>query len=84
MLRPLWLRTLTSKDVLFLAPLAQMHMGLKDSNVPVWQAYEFQKRVDSAGKQIGFQLFTYYRTHSDIATNNEDLAQRIEDFLSHL
>ncbi len=65
-------------------PLAQMHMGLKDSNVPIWQAYEFQKRIDAAGITAGFQLFTYYRTHSDIATNNADLAQRIEDFLSQL
>lgn len=65
-------------------PLVQMHMGLKDSNVPIWQAYEFQNRVDAAGKTSDFQLFTYYRTHSNIATNNPDLAQRIEDFLSQL
>lgn len=65
-------------------PLTQLHLGLKDVNVPIKQGYDIEKRMDELGLPSKFQLFTYDKPHTDIATNNLQLAERIELFLSHL
>lgn len=65
-------------------PLTQLHMGLKDKNVPVIQAYNLEKALTREGMSSQLQLYTYDRAHTDIATNNPELAARIEEFLSHL
>ncbi len=65
-------------------PLAQLHLGLKDVNVPIKQGYDIEKRMEELGLPTKFQLFTYDKTHTDIATNNLQLAERIELFLSQL
>ena len=65
-------------------PLVQLHMGLRDDIVPISQAYELQNEMKAIGKDADFQLYTYDRTHQNIATGNNDLSQRIEDFFSHL
>lgn len=65
-------------------PLAQLHMGLKDKTVPIKQGNDLQEKINALGSAAKFQLFTYDRTHEDIATNNTELAERIEDFFSQL
>ncbi len=65
-------------------PLMQLHLGLKDTNVPVKQGYDLEEKIIGLGNAANFQLFTYNKTHSDIATNNPELAERIQQFLSQL
>lgn len=65
-------------------PLAQLHMGLNDKIVPVSQGYDLQQKINQLGMSDMFQLYTYNRTHTDIATNNTELSERIEIFLSSL
>ena len=65
-------------------PLAQLHMGLKDTNVPVKQGYDLEEKIGALGNAEKFQLFTYDKTHADIATDNPELAERIKVFLSLL
>jgi len=43
-----------------------------------------KKKIEATGNGSKFQLFTYDKTHTDIATNNPELAKRIELFLSQL
>lgn len=65
-------------------PLTQLHLGLKDWNVPVQQGYDLEQKITQAGMAAKFQLFAYDRSHTDIATSNPELANRIEQFLSQL
>lgn len=65
-------------------PLTQLHMGLNDTNVPVDQGYALESEMLRLGLSSQFQLFTYNKSHTDIAVNNPEMAQRIEDFLSQL
>lgn len=65
-------------------PLTQLHMGLKDWNVPITQGYDLEEKINQLKMEDTFQLFTYDRTHTDIATNNVELSDRIEIFLSQL
>lgn len=65
-------------------PLTQLHMGLKDWNVPVKQGYDLGEKINQSGMEDIFQLYTYDRTHTDINTNNTELSDRIEQFLSQL
>lgn len=65
-------------------PLTQLHLGLKDWNVPVKLGYDLNQKITALGMSSSFQLYTYDRTHTDIATNNGELSNRIERFLSQL
>lgn len=65
-------------------PIVQLHMGLNDTNVPIKQGYDMEKRVGELGNAARFRLFTYDRSHQDIAANNAELSERIEEFLSQL
>lgn len=65
-------------------PLTQLHMGLQDKNVPIKQAYDLEKKIQALGNTATFQLFTYDKTHFDIATDNPQLLERIQEFFSHL
>jgi len=65
-------------------PLTQLHLGLRDVNVPIKQGYDIEEKIEATGNGSKFQLFTYDKTHTDIATNNPELAKRIELFLSQL
>ncbi len=65
-------------------PLTQMYMGLKDEKVPVSQAYKLRDAVGPVGMPAKFELFTFDRGHEDIATNNVELSERIEVFISGL
>ncbi|WP_421796264.1 alpha/beta hydrolase family protein [Haliscomenobacter sp.] len=65
-------------------PLTQLHMGLKDKNVPVDQAYGLEQKMTQLGLKSLFQLYTYDKTHADIATDNPELAKRIAEFLAQL
>lgn len=65
-------------------PLTQMHMGLKDKNVPIEQGDELEQKMTQLGLKSSFQLFTYDKAHTDIATDNPALAERIAQFLAQL
>lgn len=65
-------------------PLTQLHLGLQDKNVPVEQGYELEQKMTQLGLKSNFQLFTYNKTHTDIATDNPELATRIAQFLAQL
>ncbi len=65
-------------------PLSQVHMGVKDKNVPISQGNALKDRIAQLGMTSGFVLYTYDKTHTDIATNNTEMADRIEQFLSQL
>ncbi len=45
---------------------------------------DLQQKITDAGRSSLFQLFTYDKSHTDIATNNPDLSERIETFLEAL
>lgn len=62
----------------------QLHLGLKDINVPVKQGYDLEQKIIESGNVAQFQLFTYDKTYTDIVTSNPDLAERIKQFLSQL
>lgn len=65
-------------------PLLQLHLGLKDKNVPVQQGFNLEEKIEGFGNAANFKLFTYDKTHYDIATNNPELVDRINDFFSQL
>ncbi|WP_028527027.1 alpha/beta hydrolase family protein [Runella limosa] len=65
-------------------PQTQLHMGTNDKIVPISQANELEKKITQLGKTSAFQLYTYDKTHTDIATNNTEMSTRIEQFLSQL
>ncbi|GAB3280274.1 hypothetical protein GCM10027347_55380 [Larkinella harenae] len=65
-------------------PLTQLHMGLNDWNVPIAQGTELEQKMIALGKSSTFSLYTYPKTHSDIAINNPELISRIEQFLAQL
>ncbi|HSC54993.1 MAG TPA: prolyl oligopeptidase family serine peptidase [Phnomibacter sp.] len=65
-------------------PLTQLHLGSKDANVPVSQGYALQEKLAGLSNASKFQLYTYDKTHFDIATNNPDLTERIKQFFAQL
>ena len=65
-------------------PKTQLHMGFRDEIVPVQQGYDMKEKIEALGNASEFQLFTYDKTHTDIATNNAELTERIGIFLSQL
>lgn len=65
-------------------PLGQLHLGLQDRIVPVKQGYDLEKEIEKQGNAATFQLFTYDKTHNDIATDNTELAERTKAFFSQL
>lgn len=65
-------------------PQTQLHMGLNDKNVPISQAHQLEKQISQLGMSSTFQLYTYDKTHTDIATNNPEMSSRIEQFLGQL
>jgi dipeptidyl aminopeptidase/acylaminoacyl peptidase len=79
-------KMLSSSPIFFVQhlPLVELHMGLKDGNVPIKQGYDIETKIDEIGNSARFRLFTYDKGHADIATNNPELAERIESFLSQL
>lgn len=65
-------------------PPTQLHMGLNDVRVPIDQGYALESEMLRLGLSSQFQLFTYNKTHEDIAQNNPEMAQRIAEFLEQL
>lgn len=65
-------------------PLTQLHLGSNDRIVPVAQGYTLQEKMEASGNAARFSLFTYNRGHEDIATDNSEMATRIETFFSGL
>jgi cephalosporin-C deacetylase-like acetyl esterase len=80
------LRMIASSPIYFAQhlPKTQLHLGLKDNIVPVRQGYDLQKKVNESGTPERFELFTYDRSHSDIATDNSQLQDRIRQFFAAL
>lgn len=65
-------------------PLVQLHMGVKDPNVPIDQGYALESEMLRLGLSHKFQLFIYDKAHTDIAIDNPEMVNRIEQFLSQL
>lgn len=65
-------------------PLAQVHMGNKDNNVPVSQGSQLQQKMAAQGLSAKLEFYVYDKGHSDIATNNNELNDRIQQFLAPL
>lgn len=65
-------------------PLAQLHMGLKDQNVPIKQGNDLKQKIEALGNASKFELFTYDKTHADIAVDNTELSKRQAAFFSLL
>jgi pimeloyl-ACP methyl ester carboxylesterase len=65
-------------------PLSQIHMGMRDTNVPIAQGYALKDKLTELGMASRLEFYTYDRAHSDIATNNNEMGDRIEQFLSKL
>ena len=66
-------------------PLSQLHLGKDDNLVPVSQGEMLEEKMIDAGLFDRFHLFVYEnRNHENIAVNNEELDNRVEEFLSHL
>lgn len=65
-------------------PETQFHLAAEDKIVPVSQGNELKTKIDATGHDI-LELYIYPgRNHSNIATNNQELEERIEEFLSQL
>jgi hypothetical protein len=79
-------KLITSSPIYFAQhlPVTQLHLGLRDINVPVKQGYELEEKIEGLGNASKFQLFTYDKTHTDIGTNNPELTNRIGLFFSGL
>ncbi|MVM38508.1 hypothetical protein GO730_14660 [Spirosoma sp. HMF3257] len=59
-------------------------MGLNDPIVPISQGRELEQKMAQLQLDSTFKLYSYPKTHTDIATDNPALAERIDDFLSKL
>lgn len=65
-------------------PLTQLHMGLNDPIVPISQGRRLEQKMAQLRLNSTFKLYSYPKSHTDIATDNSALAERIDDFLSKL
>lgn len=63
-------------------PATQLHMGLRDWQVPVAQGSALQEKM--TGHSGDFQFYIYDRTHEDIARSNPALEERVTAFLKQL
>lgn len=80
-------RKLLASSPLYFAqhlPLTQLHMGLNDPIVPISQGRELEQKMAQFQLDSIFTLYSYPKTHTDIATDNPALVERIDDFLSRL
>jgi hypothetical protein len=80
-------KMLASSPVFFAGtlPKTQLHLGENDRIVPLTQGYELKDQMSTLGNSQLLELFIYSnRDHSNIATGNTELADRIENFLSGL
>jgi dipeptidyl aminopeptidase/acylaminoacyl peptidase len=80
-------KMIASSPVFFAAglPKTQVHLAAEDDIVPVSQGNELENEIKTLGKQDQFELFIYEgRGHADIATDNQELSDRIQEFLSQL
>ncbi|WP_343303786.1 prolyl oligopeptidase family serine peptidase [Chitinophaga niabensis] len=62
-------------------PATQIHMGIKDKNVPIAQGHALQEEINQSGSGAAFTFFSYDRGHADMADNNPELENRIKQFL---
>ncbi len=63
-------------------PSTQLHLGEDDRIVPPDQGTQLIQQIEALNLDIDFQLFVYEnRTHSNIASENQILRDRIELFL---
>jgi dienelactone hydrolase len=80
-------KMIASSPLFFAAelPKTQLHLAANDDIVPVSQGYELQTEINRLGTQDKFELFMYEgRDHANIATDNQELQERIREFLSQL
>ena len=66
-------------------PKTQYHLAANDKIVPVSQGDELVKKMNEQGFSSKLEYYVYEgRDHSNIATSNEELNTRIEQFLSQV
>ena len=66
-------------------PTTQVHLAAKDRIVPLSQGDELQQVIDTLQSPPPFDMFVYdQRTHEDIANDNTEMDNRIEQLLSKL
>jgi pimeloyl-ACP methyl ester carboxylesterase len=62
-------------------PKTQLHLGKNDRIVPVSQGEDLKMAMTNLGMKDSLELFIYDRTHENIATDNQELNDRINEFL---
>jgi hypothetical protein len=63
-------------------PKTQLHLGQKDRIVPVSQGEDLNVAMTNLGMKDSLELFIYEgRTHENIATDNQELNDRINQFV---
>ena len=66
-------------------PPTQLHLAAKDDIVPVSEGEDLNEKMNESGLGGPLELFIYEgRDHSNIATNNSELEERIQSFFSQL
>lgn len=66
-------------------PKTQLHLGAKDRIVPVSQGDQMLSKMNEIGLPQLIEMFVYAdRGHADIASDNQELSERIEAFLAQL
>lgn len=78
------LKMISSSPVYFAAslPKTQLHLGQDDTIVPVSQGEELKAAMSEVGNNNLLELFVYSgRSHQNIATDNIELNNRINEFL---
>jgi hypothetical protein len=80
-------KMLASSPIYFAShlPVTQVHLAADDRIVPVSQGEQLQKVIDTLAVPPPFELYRYeHRTHTNLADDNQEMADRIEQLLSHL
>jgi len=62
-------------------PPTQIHLGTKDKLVPIAQGHALMTEITRLGMTATFKFFSYDRGHTDMATNNPELDNRIKEFM---
>ncbi len=63
-------------------PSTQLHLAQNDRIVPVSQGKQLESKIEDLNQTESFKLFIYEnRDHTNIATMNSELRNRIQDFL---
>lgn len=65
-------------------PLTQLHLGNKDTFVPISQGADLQQKMKGLANESNLQFFAYKRGHTDMVTDNAEFNKRTGDFFAGL